>query len=82
MAAAVALAAWGTALAVGRRRTLLVATVLLYAPLCVWAVGAEVELAMRSPSLIWGMLVALDGAAGVVLTWSLVRQTADAVARG
>jgi len=82
LAAAVALAAWGTALAVGRRRRLLVATVLVYAPLCVWAVAAEVDLAMRSPSLAWGWLVALDGAAGVVLTWSLVRQTWDAMLRG
>ncbi len=82
MAAAVALAAWGTALSVGRRRGLLVAAVLVYAPLCIWAVAAEVDLAMRSPSLAWGLLVALDGAAGFTLIWSLVRQTGEAVARG
>jgi hypothetical protein len=82
LAAACALAGWGTALAVGRRRGLLLATVILYAPLCMWAVAAEVDLAMRSPSMAWGMLVALDGAASVALTWSLVRQTGEAVARG
>ncbi len=82
LAGAVALAAWGTALAVSRRRGLLLATVAVYAPLCVWAVAAEVDLAMRSASLTWGMLVALDGAAGIILSWSLVRQTGEAVARG
>jgi hypothetical protein len=75
LATAIALAAWGTALAVGRRRGLLLAAVAVYAPLCVWAVAAEVDLAMRSPSLAWGLLVALDGAASTSLIFSLVRQT-------
>jgi hypothetical protein len=82
LAAACALAGWGTALAVGRRRGLLLATVVLYAPLCVWAVAAEVDLALRSPSLAWGLLVALDGAVAAALTFSLVRQTGELVAGG
>jgi hypothetical protein len=81
LATAVALAAWGTALAVGRRRGLLLAAVAVYAPLCVWAVAAEIDLAMRSPSLAWGLLVALDGAACTSLIYSLVCQTGQAVAR-
>jgi hypothetical protein len=80
LAAAVSLAAWGTALAVGRRRGLLFAAVAVYAPLCVWAVAAEVDLAMRSPSLAWGWLVAFDGAACVTLIFSLVRQTGQLLA--
>ena len=79
LAAAIALAAWGTALAVGRRRGWLLAAVAVYAPLCVWAVAAEVDLALQSPSPAWGLLVALDGAACVTLIFSLVRQTGQAI---
>ena len=58
----------------------LFAAVAVYAPLCVWAVAAEVDLAMRSPSLAWGLMVALDGAACVMLIYSLVRQTGQLLA--
>jgi hypothetical protein len=82
LAGAVALAAWGTVLAMGRRRGLLLVAVAMYAPLCVLAVMAQVDLALRSPSLLWCVLATLDGALSVVLTYSLVRQTGEMVVEG
>ena len=81
LAGAVALAAWGTVLALGRRRGLLLAAVAMYAPLCILAVMAQVDLALRSPSLLWCILATLDAALSVVLTYALVRQTGEMVAK-
>jgi len=81
MAGAIALVAWGTALAVSRRRGLLVLAAAVYAPLAVLAVMAQVDLAMRW-SLAWGLLAGLDAAAAIVLLYSLVRQTGELLARG
>jgi hypothetical protein len=81
LAGAVALAAWGTVYALGRRRGLLLAAVAMYAPLCVFAVAAQVDLAMRSPSPAWCTLAVLDAALCVSLIFSLVRQTGALIAR-
>lgn len=82
IAGAVALAAWGTALTVARRRGWLVATALVYAVLGVLTVSAQVDLALRGESLAWGLLAGVDAAAAIALLYSLARQTGELLARG
>lgn len=77
---AVALLAWGTALSLLRRRGWLLVAAACYAVLGVLAISAQVDLAIRSPSLAWGLLVALDGAAAAMLFYSLLRQLGEMVA--
>jgi hypothetical protein len=81
MAGAIALIAWGTALAAAGRIRLLILAAVVYAPLGVLAVTAQVDLAMRS-SLAWGLFAAVDAAAAIVLLYSLARQTGELLARG
>lgn len=80
IAGAMAIVAWGTVLTVSQNRKCLLLAAAVYAVLGILAVSSQVDLAIRSPSLAWGMLAALDGAAAVVLLYSLVRQVGEMVA--
>jgi len=78
---AIALIAWGTALTVSRRPGLLILAAVVYAPLSILAVMAQVDLAMQS-SLAWGLVAGLDAAVAMALLYSLARQTGELLARG
>ena len=82
IAGAIALVAWGTSLTVARQPRLLVMAAVVYAPLSVIAVMAQVDAAMRAESLVWAALAGLDAAVAIVLLASLARQTGEALARG
>jgi hypothetical protein len=82
LSGAVALIAWGTASTVTRRPSLLVLAAVVYAPLGIIAVMAQVDLAMRTDSLAWAALAGLDAAIAITLLASLARQTGEALARG
>jgi len=80
MCGAIALIAWGTSLAMAARPPLLVAAAVVYAPLGVLAVVAQVDLAMRADSLAWAALAGLDAAMAITLLASLARQTGELLA--
>ncbi len=82
IAGAIALVAWGTSLTVCRQPRLLVMAAVVYAPLSVIAVMAQVDAAMRAESLAWAALAGLDAAVAIVLLASLARQTGEVLARG
>jgi hypothetical protein len=82
MCGAVALIAWGTSLTMAARPPLLAAAAVVYAPLGVLAVMAQVDLAMRTDSLLWAALGGLDAAIAITLLVSLARQTGELLARG
>jgi hypothetical protein len=77
----IALIAWGTALTVSRRPGLLMLAAVVYAPLSILAVMAQVDLAMQS-SLAWGLVAGLDAALAITLLYSLARKTGELLARG
>lgn len=76
---AIALIAWGTCLSVRHRCGLLVLAAVVYAPLSVIAVMAQIDLALRSP-LTWRVFAALDAGAAILLLYSLARQTGELLA--
>jgi hypothetical protein len=80
MCGAIALIAWGTALAVQTRCGWLMLAAAVYTPLAILAVTAQVDLAIRSPSLAWGLFAGLDAAAAITLFYSLARQTGEILA--
>lgn len=80
MCGAIALIAWGTALSVQSRSGWLILAAGVYTPLAVFAVAAQVDLAVRSPSLAWGLFAGLDAAAAITLFYSLARQTSELLA--
>jgi hypothetical protein len=80
MCGAIALIAWGTALSVQSRSGWLILAAAAYTPLAVFAVAAQVDLAIRSPSLAWGLFAGLDVAAAITLFYSLARQTGELLA--
>jgi hypothetical protein len=80
MCGAIALIAWGTALSVQPRCGWLMIAAAVYTPLAILAVTAQVDLAIRSPSLAWGLLAGLDAAAAIALFYSLARQTGELLA--
>jgi hypothetical protein len=82
IAGAIALVAWGTSLSGSRQAGLLVVAAVVYAPLGVIAVMAQVDLALRAESLAWAAIAGLDAAAAIVLLGSLARQTGEFCARG
>jgi hypothetical protein len=82
IAGAIALVAWGTSLTVSRQAGLLLVAAILYAPLGVIAVMAQVDLALRAESLAWAAVAGLDAAAAIVLLGSLARQTGEFWAQG
>jgi hypothetical protein len=77
---AVALLAWGTALTLVRRRGWLLVAAACYAVLGVLVISAQVDLAIRSPSPAWGLLIAVDGAAAAMLLYGLLQQLGEWVA--
>jgi hypothetical protein len=77
---AIALIAWGTALTVQRRCGLLMLAAAVYTPLAILAVMAQVDLAIRTPSLLWALIAGLDAAAAIALFYSLARQTGELLA--
>jgi hypothetical protein len=77
---AIALIAWGTALSVQSRCAWLMLAAAVYTPLAILAVMAQVDLALRSPSLAWGLFAGLDAAAAIALFYSLARQTGELLA--
>jgi hypothetical protein len=79
---AIALIAWGTSQTVANRPGYLVLAAVVYAPLGVIAVMAQVDLAMRAESLAWASLAGLDAAIAITLLFSLARQTGELLARG
>jgi hypothetical protein len=80
MCGAIALIAWGTALSVQSRYGWLMLAAAVYTPLAILAVMAQVDLAIRSPSLAWGLFAGLDAAAAITLFYSLARQTGELLA--
>jgi hypothetical protein len=76
---AIALIAWGTALTVSRRPGLLILAAVVYAPLSILAVMAQVDLAMQS-SLAWGLVAGFDAALAITLLYSLARKTGELLA--
>jgi hypothetical protein len=80
MCGAVALIAWGTVLSVQSRCGWLMIAAAVYTPLAMLAVMAQVDLAIRSPSLAWGLFAGLDAAAAITLFYSLARQTGELLA--
>jgi hypothetical protein len=82
MSGAIALIAWGTCLTVAARPGLLILAAVVYAPLSVVAVMAQVDVAMRADSLAWGLLAGFDAAVAITLLASLARQTGELLARG
>ncbi len=80
MAGAIALVAWGTVLNVSQRRELLIIAALIYTPLGILAVMAQVDLAMDS-SLVWGLFAGLDAALAMTLLYHLACRTGDLLAR-
>ena len=80
MCGAIALIAWGTALSVQARGAWLMLAAAVYTPLAILAVTAQVDLALRSPSLAWGLVAGLDAAAAITLFYSLARQTGELLA--
>lgn len=79
-AGAVALVAWGTVLTVADRPRWLLAATAMYAVVGIIAVSAQVDLAIRSPSALYGALAALDGAAATVLLYALMKQVGERIA--
>jgi hypothetical protein len=80
LSGAIALIAWGTSLAVRQRPPLLVIAAVVYAPLAVLAVMAQVDMAMRADSLVWAAIAGLDAAIAITLLVSLARQTGEQLA--
>src|SRR5690349_18111495 len=73
LAGAVALIAWGTASMVLHRPSLLLAAALVYAPLGVITVMAQVDLAMRTQNVVWAVVAGLDAALAITLLATIAR---------
>ena len=79
IAAAVAVAGWGSALAVPRRNERFLLAALVYAPLVVLAMAAELHAARESGSLVRQFFAAIDAGAAGALVFQLVRRAATTV---
>jgi hypothetical protein len=78
IAAAVALAGWGSALALVRRRERFLLAAVVYAPLVLLAIGAQLDAAGRSESLFREFLAAVDAGAAGALVFQLGRRAVAA----
>ena len=82
MAVGVALAGWGTALALPRWRSRFLIALLIYTPLVLLAMGAEIDAARRTGSLAWQFFTAIDAGAGAALLVQMGRRCGDALRYG
>ncbi|QDS97170.1 hypothetical protein [Adhaeretor mobilis] len=80
IAAAVALVALGGVAAVRKLSSVVIALV-VYAPLGVFAVAAELHIAMNAASLAWRLCLAADAALAIVLLLMMVRYAGERLAR-
>jgi len=80
IATAVALVALGGVAAV-RKLTSVVVALVVYAPLGVFAVGAEWHIAMNATSIAWRLCLAADAAIAIVLLLAMVRYAGERLVR-